>query len=131
MAWIDSRVIAKCEEHGLKCLFQIVKVIDRRRRVGMQAEQLGLLRDVIVEEPVVTMEADRSVHHRFLCACNSRNMVDVCVRKKNIFHRKMLLPHDVEQHADLVSRIDENGLAGALAPDHESVFVKRRDAATL
>jgi hypothetical protein len=74
------------------------------------------------------METNRDVH-RFLRARHSRNMVNVRVRKKDIFHRQMLPPHDVEQHADLISGIDENRLAGTLAAGHESVFVKRRDGA--
>jgi hypothetical protein len=111
-------------------LVHIVKMIDRRRRIGAKAKQRSLLGSGIIQNLVVAMEIDWSAQD-FLRAAHSRNMIDVRVRQEDVLHQEALAGDDVEQRVDFVSWIDDHRLARTLATGNEAVLVKGLDEAGL
>jgi len=58
-------------------------------------------------------------------------MVDVPVRQQDVPDREPLAPHDLEQGLDLVTRVDQHGLAARPATQHEAVLVEGGDGSDL
>ena len=82
----------------------------------------------IVEKLIVPMEVHRHIQ-RFLGSGDSGDVIDVRVGQQDGGDDELLSADDVEQHVDLVARVDEYSLPGLLTRDDEAVLLERRDRA--
>src|SRR5690349_17071881 len=101
-----------------------VEHVDRRLPLDAQAEHHAVLDDVIVEKQIVAMQVDRD-RESALDGGDAGDVIDMCVREKDMANRKMLARGETEQLLDRVARIDDHRLAGRLAADDESVLHER------
>jgi len=103
-----------------------VEHVHRRRRIHAKAEHLAHLDGTLVEKQVVTVEVDGDAN-RPLSSADAGHVIDVRMGEQNVADRKCLPVRQCEQAGDLISRIDQHGVTGALAPDHEPVLEERPD----
>jgi phosphatidylglycerophosphate synthase len=102
----------------------VVEEVDIWLRLGFHSEHLPLLADGLVKKQIVLVQSDRHVE-RFLRRAYPGDVVDVRVREEDVFHREPVAIDRGEQFADLVARIDDDGLACILAADNKAVFEER------
>ena len=72
------------------------------------------------------MQIDRHAE-RALGFGDARHVIDVRVRQQDVRDLQLLRANEVQQLLDLVARIDEHGLAGALAADDVAILEERPD----
>lgn len=104
----------------------VIEPVDWRRLPDVDAEHHSLLDGPLVEKQVVAMQ----VHgrgERFRGRRDAGDMVDVGVCEQDVAHLQGVRRNRRQQLFDLVSRIDEDRLARAGAPDDESVLHERRN----
>ena len=116
------RARPKVAERNL--LARRVETVDWRRRLDADAEHSAALDGVLVEKQIVAVKRDRHVE-RTLGDADSRDVINVRVRQKDVPNGE-LLPIGVRQElADAVSRIDDHRVARLFAGDDEPVLHER------
>ena len=112
MTWrvMDGHLVVAKRER----LRQIVIVVDRWQRLAMQAEERRLLRRCIVEKLIVSMKIHGDAKGA-LCTADSCHVIDVGMGQQNADHRQLFATHDIQEHVDLVARIDHQCLTRSLA----------------
>src|SRR5580765_8158819 len=59
------------------------------------------------------------------------DVIDMCVREKDVTNRQLLVSGNVEELRHRIARIDQHGLTRLLAGDDEAILVKRAAGANL
>ncbi len=102
-----------------------VEAIWRRRLLCLQAKHAGLFRGPFVQEQVIAMQPYRNAQ-RCLCGADAGHVVQVRVCQQDPLHLHLFTRHNRQQLVHIVSRIDDDGLAGAIAGNDVAVFVEGR-----
>ena len=105
---------------------QVVKDIDRRRLPDRDTEHPPLPDRMLVQRQIVLVEMDGGIQ-RVFHESDARNVVDVRVRQQNVHHIEAVIPDHAEQLVSLVTRVDNDGFARALAADDKPILVRRGD----
>lgn len=112
-------------------LSRVIKRIDgRERRTWRQAEHPRLIVCPLVEEQIVRVKPDRNVQ----CALgrgNSRDVIDVRVREKDVGERDPGAARIRQQRVNLVAGIDEHAVLRPRTGDNEAVLEEGRDGPAL
>ena len=103
---------------------QVVETVNRRRLFDVETKHASLLDSVFVERTIVSMEMHRCDQRALRCR-HAGDVIDVCVRQKDVPDVELVRRDGGKKVIDLVARIDNNGFAGSLAANHEAIFVKR------
>jgi CheY-like chemotaxis protein len=101
-----------------------IEVIDRRRRIDVEAEQPPVLNRLFVQKQIVAVQPDRQ-SERALGRSDTRDVVYMGVGEQHAGEREALARRETKQRLDLVAGIDEDALAGPGAGDDKSVLEER------
>ena len=66
---------------------------------------------------------------RLLGCRHTGDVIDMGVREKDVSHVEPMRRDGGKQFIDLVAGVDHDSFAGSLAPNHETILVKRRSLA--
>lgn len=97
-----------------------------RAAVDVEAQELTLHRDVVVEKLIGFVQADGTAAG-FVQRTGGADVVDVRVRVNQVFEREALFANHLSDAFALVSGIDDDGFAGLWIRDERAVALKGPD----
>lgn len=109
---------------------RFVKVIDWRLPFNLKAKQPAMLHDVVVQEQIVAVKADRHIERAFRRA-HTGHVVNMRMGQEDTRQRDLLTDGILQQTFDLVTRIDQDAFSRPWAGDNESVLEEWADGLRL
>ena len=107
-------------------LVRLVEPIDRRLSPDVEPEHSSVRDHIVVQEEIGRVKPDGHIERRFH-VFHASDVVDMGMREQNRARIHAGSAYSRNQLRRFIARVDDHGLAGRLARDHEAVLEERRD----